>query len=313
MNLQQLYYFRAIAELEHFTKAADRLLVSQPSLSHSISDLEQELGVALFERVGRNVRLTNYGSMFFEYVVDALDTLEEGKRKLSDCISKHSGTIALAYFSSMEAFIPYLVSRFFAQEQGPQNVFHFFPTTSHMIESSLLDGSVDLALTVAIDDARLRYHRVGEHNMTLIVPVSHPLASQDSVDLSALGDERFITYNYQTQIRTHVDNIFQRVGINPSIVCETTHDQIIYSSVAANFGIALVPEALGIHPYNVKELQIENDIPPRDIFLCWKDVRYTSPAVKNFRSFIIKSGEVLDIYRLEQRKLRFATGPVARG
>ena len=82
MNLNQLYYFKTVAQLQHFRKAAEKLNISQPSLSLSISNLEKELGTYLFERQGRNVSLTKYGEIYLEYVKEALSILEIGEKKL---------------------------------------------------------------------------------------------------------------------------------------------------------------------------------------------------------------------------------------
>ena len=78
MNLSQLYYFRKLAELQHYTKAAKELFITQPTLSGSISSLEQELGVSLFQKAGRNVELTKYGAEFLKYVNASLEQLDKG-------------------------------------------------------------------------------------------------------------------------------------------------------------------------------------------------------------------------------------------
>lgn len=85
MNLNHLYYFRALAKEEHYTRTADMLSITQPSLSHAISCLESELGVKLFEKQGRNAKLTKYGALFLRYVEQSLDMLDEGKR----VVTKH--------------------------------------------------------------------------------------------------------------------------------------------------------------------------------------------------------------------------------
>ena len=88
MNLSQLYYFRKLAELEHYGKASEELFITQPSLSNSIGNLEKELGVPLFERVGRNVRLTSYGAEFNEHVCVALSEIDKAidLMKLYSCL-----------------------------------------------------------------------------------------------------------------------------------------------------------------------------------------------------------------------------------
>lgn len=93
MNLQQLYYFKTIAQLEHYTKAAEQLNVSQSRLSHAIGDLEKELQVTLFVHQGRNVKLTRCGAFLLEYVSQSLDILDRGLEKLSDFVNPDTGSI----------------------------------------------------------------------------------------------------------------------------------------------------------------------------------------------------------------------------
>ena len=93
MNLNQLYYFKTLAELEHYTKAAEKLNISQPTLSHSISSMEKELGANLFEKQGRNVVLTKYGRIYMFYVENALTSWSWEKIRLSDWFPKGADTL----------------------------------------------------------------------------------------------------------------------------------------------------------------------------------------------------------------------------
>ena len=105
MNLQWLYYFNTIAELEHYTRAAERLHVSQSNLSHAIKELEEELGAELFERKGRNIKLTKYGEIFQPYVQKTISSLEEGISTLKEYIDPNVGTIVLAGFHRAAALL----------------------------------------------------------------------------------------------------------------------------------------------------------------------------------------------------------------
>lgn len=91
MNLNQLQYFVTLAHMEHYTRAAEKLSITQPSLSHAISSLENELGTYLFEKQGRNVVLTKYGRLFMEYAEEALSILDAGIRKMKAMTSETSG------------------------------------------------------------------------------------------------------------------------------------------------------------------------------------------------------------------------------
>ena len=119
MNLNQLYYFRTLAELEHYTKAAEKLNISQPTLSHSIAAMEKELGANLFEKQGRNVVLTKYGRIYIFYVENALTQLELGKNQIERLVSEGGGHVGLAYMTSVGTnFMPKLISNFL---DDPQN------------------------------------------------------------------------------------------------------------------------------------------------------------------------------------------------
>lgn len=87
-----------MAELEHFTQAAAKLAITQPSLSHAILELEKELGTYLFEKQGRNVRLTKYGQFFSTYVNSALNQLEQGERQLKEMVSPSHGKIDFIFY-----------------------------------------------------------------------------------------------------------------------------------------------------------------------------------------------------------------------
>ncbi len=287
MNLQQLYYFKTVAELKHFTKAANKLLVAQPSLSHSISELESELGVSLFERGRGGVALTKYGELFLGYVEKSLALLDEGKEKLSDLIDPTGGTISFSYVSSLENFVSYVMTRYYGDNSGVYTMFHLSQATNRDIKKNILEGTTDLGVGTFMDDPNLSYQKIGEHELVLIVSTQHPLAKQKEVDLADLGQEKFITYDGTCDLRFFIEDLFKRVGITPNIVLESTHDTVIYSSVAANYGIALVPAPIKDSHYDVKVLKISNDLPKREIYLTWKKDKYISPAVANLRDYII--------------------------
>ena len=97
MNLNQLTYFVTLAQIENYTRAAKRLDITQPSLSHAISNLEKELQVPLFERHGRNVTMTKYGEMFLKYVQDSLHILNLGVERIQEAARIPGGSISIGY------------------------------------------------------------------------------------------------------------------------------------------------------------------------------------------------------------------------
>lgn len=298
MNLQQLYYFKTIAELEHYTKAAEQLNVSQSRLSHAITDLEKELKVTLFAHTGRNIKLTRCGAVLLDHVTQSLDILDRGIEKMSDFADPDSGSIALSYLGSLSNFVTFVISRYFEDTGRVKTRFQFNQTVTQNIETSLMEGRTDIAFTTPfINNKEIESVKIGSHKTVLIVSVDHPLAKQDSVDLTTLSEETFVTYSPQCMIRNHINDIFRTVGITPKISFEALYDSIVLGVVSANLGVALVAEAVDVRNCPIKVLAIENDIPDRDIHMAWVKDRYLSPAVKNFRDFVIHNGQLLDEYK----------------
>ncbi|HIZ75997.1 MAG TPA: LysR family transcriptional regulator, partial [Candidatus Mediterraneibacter stercoravium] len=136
MNLNQLHYFSRLAETQHYTKAAEELDISQPSLSHAISSLEKELGTRLFEKQGRNVVLTKYGAIFQEYVDESLKVLETGVKKVRSLTGQTEGLVELAYIYTLGSeFVPRIVSDFIRTHEELKVRFHFtVGNTSEVIQ-----------------------------------------------------------------------------------------------------------------------------------------------------------------------------------
>lgn len=294
MNLRQLYYFRTIAELEHYTRAAEKLFVSQSNLSHAIQELEDELNVKLFVRKGRNIKLTKYGELFLPYVQKSIEDLEAGISTLKDYINPDSGTVSMVGFPSLTNFVTDIIVQYLSETNRINVKFHFSQESFYDIQSQLLAGKADLALGTRIDNPNVECVHLGEHQLALLIPMHHRLAQRDSVDLRELDGENFIAFDERSQLHHQTKELFQQLGIHPNIVMETPQDVIVYGLVAANRGVAITPAPLGGTPHNIKVLPIANDIPKRDLYMMWNKNRYIPPAAEYFRDFIIRSGRVFD-------------------
>lgn len=294
MNLRQLYYFRTIAELEHYTRAAEKLFVSQSNLSHAIQEMEEELNVKLFVRKGRNIKLTKYGELFLPYVQKCIEDLEAGISTLKDYINPDSGTVSMVGFPSLSNFVTDIIVRYLSETNRVNVKFHFSQESFYDIQHHIVNGKADLAIGTKVDNPNVESTPLGHHQLVLLVPYSHRLAQRDSVDLRELDGENFIGFDDRSQLHHQCKEIFQKLGIHPAIVMETPQDVIVYGMVAAGRGVAITPYPLGGTPYNVKVLPITNDIPQRELYLMWNKNRYIPPAAEYFRDFVVRSGRVFD-------------------
>ncbi len=297
MNLRQLQYFKAIAEQEHYTRAAESLFVSQSSLSHAIQELEGELKAKLFVREGRNIKLTKYGKLFLPYVQRCLETLDTGVAKLSDYINPNTGTVVMAGFPSLAYFAPYIIVRYVSETNRVGVHLQFNQEATYTaLKEQLLGGQVDLVFSTEIDDPKVGSTYIGQHQLVVLASVNHRFAHQEKVDLRDLDGENFIAFDKNCQLRMQTDQVFQELGVHPNITTETAQDLIIYGLVAANHGVAITPFPLGGAPYNVKILPIANPIPTRRLYLLWNKDQYIPPAAEYFRDFVVRTGLIFHDY-----------------
>ena len=196
MNLNHLYYFRALAKEEHYTRTVDMLSITQPSLSHAISCLEGELGVKLFEKQGRNAKLTKYGALFLRYVEQSLDMLDEGKRVLTETSGISGGFIDMGYIFTLGShFIPNLIKSYL-EEKGENHIrFSFGQGTTKKIVEELKDGKYDLAFSSYIEgEDELEFIPVGQEDLVLIMPKDHPLTEKKEIDLMDTVDYDYVYF-----------------------------------------------------------------------------------------------------------------------
>lgn len=192
MNLYHLRYFVTLAHLEHYTKAADVLAITQPSLSHAISSLEEELGVKLFEKNGRNVSLTKYGKSFLEDVEQTLNRLDSSVNGLQ-LAGKGEGQIDVAFLRTLGVdFMPKIIRSFLNANKGKQIHFNLFcdKVLTGDILTGLKEKKYDIGFCSKFDDEPLiEFIPVAKQDLVVIVPPEHPLAEKSEIHL----EKRFHT------------------------------------------------------------------------------------------------------------------------
>ena len=183
MNLYHLRYFVTLAKLEHYTKAAEELCITQPSLSHAISLLEKELGVTLFQKEGRNIVLTKCGKIFLEKVKESLKILDDSVLELKS-ISNGEGYIDLGFLRTLGTnFVPRL-SKSYIENNPDKKInfnFHTETTTADLIKS-LKEQKYDMIFCSKSEkEKNIEFIPVSAQKLVLIVPSNHELAKYDSI------------------------------------------------------------------------------------------------------------------------------------
>ena len=291
MNLDYLRYFVKLAQVGHYTRASEQLNISQPSLSHAVRQLEEELGVPLFERQGRNTQLTQFGEEFLDCAVRTLATLDEGVISLRRK-AKGEGLIRLGFLRVLGTdYVPRLAARFLAARPDRQIQFTFHSGRTQELLEGLADRRYDLVFcSHPAPELGLTAVPVRAQELVLIVPPGHPLAGRAGVSLAEAAPYPMVCFSRDSGLRAVVDELFDALGVRPQVAWETEEDQVVAGLVAQGFGIAVVPEMDVLHQLDLVALPITAPPYRRDFFLVHDDRLFLSPAAREFRRFVL-SGE----------------------
>lgn len=287
MNYNYLRYFITLAKTEHYTHAAELLDITQPSLSHAMSQLEEELGIFLFEKQGRNIKLTKYGKIFYEYIAKAMNEINHGVTYLQSLASQDQGTIDLGFIYTLGSYyVPSVIHSFLENHQKIN--FHLRQGTTKDIIELIKNETLDIGFCSYNDnDSRLNFIPVVKEEIVVIVSKQHPLAHLDEIDLSALQDEKWIYYSTSSGLRPYIDKIVKGANVTPTIICEVDEDSAIFGLVDINYGIALVPNVKTLDLFNIKKINIKNVIDERFIYMVTLKNKYTTPSVNKFINYMM--------------------------
>lgn len=294
MNLNQLYYFRTLAELQNFTKASAQLYVSQPSLSYSMANLEKELGVSLFIKKGRNVVLTNYGKEFYLCVEEALTKLEHGitKLKQSSDLSKHKLSIGAVPILPSE-FIPKNLRTYI--NSFPQTNFDIFTCmTNDEVIAGIMDGVYDIGFCSKVETEKdLTFVPMLKQEIVVLTKLDHELSKEKILMPSQLQKYPLITYRENNPLGIYIRNLFKEEEILPNITFSFDVEVTISEMVAHNFGIAVLVNTPILRSYNLAiiPLEVKSDLPI--LYLAYKNHWNHSDCVKNFIHFLETSSKVI--------------------
>ncbi len=244
MNLDHLRYFEALARLEHYGKAAEKLHISQPNLTYAIAQLEQELGVPLFEKAGRSIRLTRYGHDFLRTVRSSLDVLDTGTRAVQE-IGENGGHILLGSIRTLgTTLVPALMRDFQADMQDALRFeLHTESGFSAHLLKALEEGRLDFSFTSSHGDPSLfESFAFRRPSFVVITPKGHPLAKTKEITLRDTLDYPQICFASCSALRRSIDTLFEAINAAPTIAMETEEDEVVAGLVAAGFGIAVLPE-----------------------------------------------------------------------
>lgn len=282
MDYKQLVFFLKTAELEHMTKAATELQVSQPFLSRTIGELEQELGVKLFERVGRGIKLNEYGASFQQKVAYVFNELESAQKELQ--IMASNKQIPISIITNVGLYLPGLLKNMAITH--PKVRTKIFSSRKRKIISSLKSGTVDFAVVATGVDNEPDIMTVPliKDKAVLIHPKDHWLKDCTEVELERVVSEPMISVAKGFGTRDVIDQECVKANLEPNIIIETGDTSSIPEYVNNGLGIAFMPLSVlrRKHIYENQNVRISNYPMVGISYLAWNKRRFLSEIDKEF-------------------------------
>ena len=293
MNLRHLEFFVVLAQTQHMAKAAEELGISQPSLSYAINTLEVELGIPLFEKDGRNIKLTNYGKIYLRYVKNSLLELKKGSEYVNELMNVNKGHINLGFtFTMGQNLVPELIRNFLNDKRHQNVTFSFKQGTTDELVKDLLDDKLDLVFasdpTKLQQNNQLSINHIVNQEIMAAVPLHHPLSNREYVTFKQLLKYPLIAYSKQSGLRQTIVKMLNSESLKPKIKIEAIEDHTIIGFVHWDFGVAIIPHLPQIADNQVKLLHIDTKKNWHELFAITKNNHFMTPTVSLFFDFVCK-------------------------
>jgi LysR family hydrogen peroxide-inducible transcriptional activator len=291
MEIHQLEYLVALAEEGSFTKAAERALVAQPSLSQQIAKLEREIGQPLFDRLPRGVVPTEAGHRLLEHARRILVELRDAKRRAGELRDRVAGRLTVAAIPTIAPFLlPGLVKRY-SERYLDVELAVVEDVTARLLEN-VERGEVDVALMSSADPpGGVLLEKVGVEPLLLLAPARHRLARKKAVAWDDLHDEPFLVLHEMHCLAGQVQRFCRPQRLRPTVVVRGAQLTTLAEMVAAGLGVSVVPAMMEAHDAGKQRVYrpFAEAPPERELCLATALMRYRSNAARAFIATVKES------------------------
>jgi LysR family transcriptional regulator, cyn operon transcriptional activator len=235
MELRHLRYFLSIVRIGSFTRAADELCITQPTLSHQIRQLEEQLGCELLDRSARRVRLTNAGEIFSEYANRAIKEVENGKSAIQEFQGLRLGTLSFGVISSfINSLLPPVLSKFQAEYPGIQIKVLELPTGE--LERQVREGELSFGLVYgpAASGEHMQWEELFREELAFIISPANPLAKLTSIDFELIAQTPLALLTREYISRRIIDAVFLEKISTPKLAIEMNSIDAILKMVSSS-------------------------------------------------------------------------------
>lgn len=293
ISMRQIDYFLAVARHLNFTEAAKSLYVSQPAISKQVAQLEHDIGVALFLRTKRSVRMTPAGIVLLKELSSIQERIEAAVAKAQHPDLGQDASITIGCLEAMEigVFMRRAINDFKSSYPGVKVVLerHSFKT----LRQKLIHGDLDLVFTLSFEIADclgILSDFIQQARPVVLMAASHPMASRERLTLADLKDENFVTISREESPRAFDGTIdmCRRHGFTPNIVKQLPNVESMLMCVESGLGVCLFDSTIRI--YNSEDFRVcELDEKPIDVVMAWKreNLNHVVPLFTNMVSGVL--------------------------
>jgi LysR family transcriptional regulator, hydrogen peroxide-inducible genes activator len=284
MELHQLRYFVAVADLGNFTRAAEKCLVAQPSLSQQIIKLERELRQPLFERLGRSIRLTEAGRALYTEAVPILAALDDVHQRVTAATAPGLGSVNIGAIPTVAPYLlPPLLHKF--TRRFPQATLALQENLTELTVKACLEGELDVGIIAStVDSDLLHIETLFTEELLLTMPSKHPLLRKREVKLEDVAGEPFVLVNEIHCLGEQIMAFCKQRDCLPAVRCRSTQLLTVQELVALGHGISLMPAMA--HSMDrgrrCRSRSLADPKPTRTIRMVWHRHRYQPTLVKAF-------------------------------
>lgn len=287
MDIRQLQYLIEVARLKSFTKAADALFITQPTISKTIKSMEEELGVVLFDRIGKKIALTDAGMIIVGQAQQIVASFHNLTAELDDLRNLKKGHIRIGLPPMVgSSFFPKVIGKF--HQQYPDITIQLFEDGAKKVESDVANGILEVGVVVlpTLQEGLQSFPFVKER-LNLVVHPTHPLAHRSEVELTELINDDFVLFREDFTLHDRIIAACARVGFQPHVIYESSQWDLISQMVAVGLGITLLPETIcrEVDDQQVRIISLKNPVIPWELGIVWREDRYLSFATREWIRF----------------------------
>jgi LysR family transcriptional regulator, low CO2-responsive transcriptional regulator len=292
-TLRQMKVFQVVAEQLNYTRAARVLHLSQPAVSMQVKQLEESVGLSLFEHTGKKIQLTEAGREIYQYARTIFQTFEEMEEVIAAMKGLGTGQLNIAVASTVNYFAPRLLAAFSRSYPGID--LHLDVTNRQRLMDLLKANEIDIVLMgLPPEDIELEYEPFMENPLVVIAPPGHPLEGVLNIPVERLAEEVFIMREEGSGTRLAMERFFAEQDIAFSAGMQMTRNEAIKQAVRAGMGLGLVSThtiELEVETKRLIVLDVEGFPLQRHWYMVYRKGKRLSPAAKAFHDFVLNEAQ----------------------